>query len=569
MRIENQQQPSQPTQDIPSHSKDYVMAPENSVVCHLRKTSNTQKKLTLKLDLLENKKDDKSLTLKILLEDVKYRLKPSGDNDPRYFIEGNKVVNLFKDISSRVETRVGHGLHANNITIDNKKIAIATQYPLKEQIQSFLEMIVQQNTPLIVVLASEAEINNQSKEMHNYFHRSDDYGEMTTRSNKTEAYELADKTKVETYDLLIQSQKNDFSVNVHHVTNWPDHGTLSPEATRQLIDSIKNAQEGNEGVPVIHCRAGVGRTGVVLCALAMNNDVSVERAIVDARECRNGHMVQTNEQRDCLIEMAVAKGWPVLKEDEPESKTPPRTSGLLKTIQSAEGDDKSAAPSKTVYPAFPVPPLLRKKNNENGQAIIDARGVRNAGTFENIFGKTIMFKSKDDGEYKSAAMVVDLLPLQHSGELMKSIFDNRTPVMVILGEHTENLLIEGVHNFFTKEKDYGDGIKLETTEEGSKKLAEDLNISVYSMDLCVKDKGITIPVIHAYDLPRSFFQDDKLINLMAEEINFHSAKSVDHYKLKRSRAIGDPNKLLPVFVCSKESNEVQGLIDAVIKNNKR
>lgn len=555
MKIESQQQPSQPTREIQIDSKYYVRSSENPIVSHLQKTSNTQKKLTLKLDLLEQKKDDKYFTLKTILENVKSRLKPSGDNDPRYFSEEKKVINRFKNIPSKVETRVGNGLHANNITIDNKKVAIATQYPLAEQMGDFFKMIVQQKTSVIVVLASKGEIDNPDNNMHNYFSRSHDYGDVSTDSNDPVAYELVDNIKVDAYDLLIQSQDNIFSVKVHHVNNWPDHGSISTEATGQLVDSIKNAQEENEGVPVIHCRAGVGRTGVVLCALAMNKDVSVERAIVEARECRNGHIVQNNDQMDCLIKMAVAKRWPVLKKEEPGGKTQPRISGLLINIQSAEGKSECAVPSQVVYHTLKKTPLNDHANNGGSQSssleakelLTKPASLANNHTITHNDQKILRIKSPPENN------CID-------NEVLK-IFESLTPVVNFLATESELKSAGAIGEFFLPGVRWCGDIKIDSKESDYSLYTDCLKL--YDVNMIKVNDSVKISVIHFYKFKNGVTPENKDIKELAELNDELLKRNIERFKAEGRQGLEDPNMLIPI-VFRVQGKSAKSLTTALI-----
>lgn len=561
IEIQPQPQPSQSTQDIPSNSQENVSAPEHSIVSGLQKTSNTQKILTLKIP--EQKKDDKFATLKMILCYENDQLNPWGKLDPRYVSEGSEKIYRFPNIPTRVETLVVEGLNANYINIGNERVAIASQYPLTGQLEKYLEMIVDQRTPAIVVLASKAEIDEPSNEMPNYFGRSGKYGKIATTSEKTEGYRLVDGTEVETHNLIIKGHGNDFPVKVHHVTNWPDHGTISAAATKQLADGIKKELERNKGVIVAHCRAGLGRTGELICAMAIRKEISVQQGIVSARKCRHPLMVQVDQQIKTLVEIAKAYGYPILKEDEPGSKMQQSTPALLKTIQSAEGKSESAAGSQTRDPVQetppPIPPRWIKNNNVNREVISNTLVKTGVESVNWPHGEII------NSEGKKGAIVVDLHLLQNSEVLMKSILDNRTPVIVIFGSHNENPSIESVDNFLTKGKDYTNGFQFLPTGKENK-LFDQLGRPFYSMNLVHKDieeTKITIPVIYVDNWTGNYSPGDKSINLLADQINYHRTNSVNFYKSRGSRAFGDENKLFPVLVFSQEQNNKQGLNSCV------
>uniref|UniRef100_A0A4W3JX01 protein-tyrosine-phosphatase n=1 Tax=Callorhinchus milii TaxID=7868 RepID=A0A4W3JX01_CALMI len=93
-----------------------------------------------------------------------------------------------------------------------------------------------------------------------------------------------------------------------HYTVWPDHGV--PETTQSLIQFVKTVRDyinrsPNSGPTVVHCSAGVGRTGTfialdrVLQQLESKDSVDIYGTLYDLRLHRV-HMVQTECQYSYL-----------------------------------------------------------------------------------------------------------------------------------------------------------------------------------------------------------------------------------------------------------------------------
>ncbi|KAJ8249735.1 hypothetical protein COCON_G00229510 [Conger conger] len=93
-------------------------------------------------------------------------------------------------------------------------------------------------------------------------------------------------------------------VRQFHYTVWPDHGV--PETTQSLIQFVRTVRDyinrtPGSGATVVHCSAGVGRTGTfialdrVLQQLDTKDTVDVYGAVFDLRLHRS-HMVQTECQ---------------------------------------------------------------------------------------------------------------------------------------------------------------------------------------------------------------------------------------------------------------------------------
>lgn len=101
-------------------------------------------------------------------------------------------------------------------------------------------------------------------------------------------------------------------------TAWPDH--KAPESPQQLLGlvlEVERLRTKNKGPVVVHCSAGIGRTGCFVASsigvrqLLEENSVDVLGIVCSLRRDRGG-MVQTAEQYEfvhrtlCLFERDLA-----------------------------------------------------------------------------------------------------------------------------------------------------------------------------------------------------------------------------------------------------------------------
>lgn len=206
-------------------------------------------------------------------------------------------------------------INASNIII-HKYMAIATQAPLPQTFNDFWLMIYIFRSDLIVMLTKIIE-NNKVK-ANIYF---------PTEINKVEYFKnisIELINQVETVGIITRQFKlfHQLEKKEHHVTHiqytqWPDFG-VPDDNDYDIIKNItktvlKNLKIGS--IPVIHCSAGIGRTGVLLSILnyivlkskcksklkfieeTLNTDINT--IIINLRSQRKG-IVQTFEQYDYI-----------------------------------------------------------------------------------------------------------------------------------------------------------------------------------------------------------------------------------------------------------------------------
>ncbi|CAJ0588115.1 unnamed protein product [Cylicocyclus nassatus] len=198
------------------------------------------------------------------------------------FLKFNKIgKNRYKDVgcldSSRVEITFGpcSYIHANYVsTPKNPKKFICTQAPLKATCSEFWCMIVQEQTEVILMLCNF--IEQKSSKCANYYPLEEndslsfeDNVNVVNKGREEFTFPFDTKIKIEVTNLEVTVEGHPpRSVKHYHWVDWPDRGVppadLAPMYLLYKMEEIKTPI-------VIHCSAGIGRTGcMVLIQTAMD-----------------------------------------------------------------------------------------------------------------------------------------------------------------------------------------------------------------------------------------------------------------------------------------------------------
>ena len=217
------------------------------------------------------------------------------------------------------DTSIRKDLNANRIMISGTNIAIATQYPYHHQLEAQFQMLVDNRTPALIVLASNNDIQNN--ELPEYFSSSATFGQIKTYSTFVNHIDLGNAIEAKVYQLGVIGYQASIDIPVVHVHNWPDHQTVSPATTSNLVELIESTvaekrafyekrksraiYDTEKMLPVIHCRAGVGRTGQTIAAMAMKKhpELNLVSITKDLRVSRNDYMIQTSVQMETLVKL--------------------------------------------------------------------------------------------------------------------------------------------------------------------------------------------------------------------------------------------------------------------------
>eukprot|EP00055_Hartaetosiga_balthica_P010319 m.43684 g.43684 ORF g.43684 m.43684 type:complete len:642 (+) comp7123_c1_seq3:213-2138(+) len=243
--------------------------------------------------------------------------------------EENKTKNRYTNIlpydHSRVKitpsTRTFHSDYVNASYINGYKkqnAYIASQGPVPDSFADFWQMIWEEGSNLIVMVTNEVEGNKLK--CHRYWPEPTEVGEYGNIQVENMG-EQASITHIKRDFMLVNLETTKrYKVTHLQFILWPDHGV--PKSAKEILtfrDEIYRVCDisSSEGPLVIHCSAGVGRTGTYMAldrligmAESLEPSLDVQEIVRDMRESRC-FMIQTLVQYGfvyiCLLE-ALTKG---------------------------------------------------------------------------------------------------------------------------------------------------------------------------------------------------------------------------------------------------------------------
>ncbi|GAA6074706.1 receptor-type tyrosine-protein phosphatase F isoform X7, partial [Tachysurus ichikawai] len=188
---------------------------------------------------------------------------------------------------------------------------IATQGPLPETFSDFWRMVWEQRTNTIIMMTRLEEKSRVKCDQYWPVRGTETYGMIQVTMLDT--VELATYS-VRTFALYKNGSSEKREVRQFQFMAWPDHGVPEyPTPILAFLRRVKACNPPDAGPMVVHCSAGVGRTGCLIVIDAMLERMKHEKTVdiyghVTCMRSQRNYMVQTEDQyifiHEALLEAA-------------------------------------------------------------------------------------------------------------------------------------------------------------------------------------------------------------------------------------------------------------------------
>ena len=209
----------------------------------------------------------------------------------------------FSDVGCPDETALqieGQAIHANWVRMPDGNTYIASQAPVFQDFGRFWQAAFKHEGFVVDLTTSRDHIRPYAPTATD---RKEFYENCTVEHCSSE--KLQEHFILHTYKVKVDQEVRD--VQRLHFDAWKDYDVTCMETLNRLVELI-DEQMTKGKTPIIHCRAGIGRTGTLISVLTIRNlqkqrkitqenvDDRLKEVVLTGRQCRGPAFVQNSKQ---------------------------------------------------------------------------------------------------------------------------------------------------------------------------------------------------------------------------------------------------------------------------------